>query len=104
MNDTYQYSNAASGLADRGFQSCQKLLAAVDQAKKRIVNEFRDLVESHQTLFQAAVNEAEVLALQTAYPHLVFPSLAVEKVQVIAARQNRQQFLHRSRLVFAEAA
>lgn len=104
MNDTNKYSGVGHALTNRGLRSCQKLLAQVERAKNGILNEFHDVVESHQKLFQLALNEAEALAWQTAYPHLVFPSLAVEKAQSIAAWQNRQQLLYQSNLVFAEAA
>jgi hypothetical protein len=104
MNDTNKYSSVGQALAGRGVQSGRNFLAEVERAKNGILDEFHDLVESHQTLFRSALNDAEALAWQTAYPHLVFPSLAVEKIQSIAAWQNRQQFLHQSNLVFAEAA
>jgi hypothetical protein len=35
---------------------------------------------------------------------LFFPSLAVEKVQAVAAWQTRQQSVHQRQLLFAEAA
>jgi hypothetical protein len=50
------------------------------------------------------VNEAEALAWQTPYPHLLFPSLAAEKVQAVAAWQTRQQSVHQRQPLFAEAA
>jgi hypothetical protein len=50
------------------------------------------------------LNEAEALAWQTAYPHLLFPSLAVEKIQSVAAWQARQRLVHQQHLAFAEAA
>jgi hypothetical protein len=50
------------------------------------------------------LNEAEALAWQTSYPHLLFPELAVEKVQAVAAWQTRQESVQRHHTLFAEAA
>jgi hypothetical protein len=95
---------ANKNLAGRCVQSCKKLLAAIEQAKNKIAEEFRDLVESNQKSFHLALKEAEALAWQTDYPQLVFPTLATEKVQAVAAWRTRQQNLRQPRLVFAEAA
>jgi len=105
MNTTKTNKNSTveQTIANRCVQSCKKLLAGIERAKNKITGEFRDTVKSHQNLFQLALNEAEALAWQTDYPHLVFPSLAVEKVQAVAARQTRQQPLYQRGLVFAEA-
>jgi hypothetical protein len=101
--DTNKNLNAQQTIANRCLQSCKELLAGIEQAKKRIAAEFREVVESHQNLFQLALNEAEALAWQTEYPQLVFPALAVEKIQAVAAWQTRQQSVHQPRLVFAKA-
>ncbi len=91
-------------LAQRCVQSCKKLLGGIELAKARIANEFHDTLEANEQLVQLALNEAEALARQTAYPHLLFPSLAVEKVQAVAAWQARQQSLHQRPSIFARAA
>src|SRR5208282_6627659 len=106
MNTTYTNKkvNAEPTIANRCLQSCKKLLAGIEQTKKRIAAEFREIVESNQKSFQLALNEAEALAWQTDYPQLFFPALAVEKVQAVAAWQTRQQSVQQPRLVFAEAA
>jgi hypothetical protein len=95
---------AARTFANRCVQSCKQLLAGIEQTKNRIANEFHETLEAHGKSFQLALNEAEALAWQTAYPHLLFPLLAVEKVQAVAAWQTRQQSLHRHQSVFTEAA
>src|SRR6266850_556558 len=82
--------------ADRAFAkvclaSCQKLIAQIEKAKDTILAEFRETRETHEQLLQLALNEAEALAWQTAYPHLVFPTLAMEKAQAVAAWGARQQ-------------
>jgi HSP90 family molecular chaperone len=83
-------------------QSCKKLLAGIDEAKNRIENEFQEAFKSHGQLLHLALNEADALSRQTAYPHLLFPTLAVEKVQVVAAWKTRQQSLRRQHLIVAE--
>src|ERR1700733_13977970 len=97
-NESYTNENvtAETTLASRCVQSCKQLLDEIEQAKNRILEEFRATKEAHQNLFKQAVNEAEALAWQTAYPHLLFPVLAVEKIQAVSAWQTRQQSVRRS--------
>ena len=56
--------------------SCLKVMEQIARVKQVVVNEFRDTVEAHQKLLRLAMNEAEALAYETDYPHLVFPALA----------------------------
>ena len=103
-NTTTGHLNVEQTFADRCVQSCKKLLAGIEQAKRRIISEFRPTRESQEIFFKQAVNEAEALAWQTPYPHLFFPSLAVEKVQAVVAWQTQQQALRQRQPLFAEAA
>lgn len=96
-------NNTEPSIANRCVQSCKQLLAGIEQAKNKIVAEFRDIVELNQKSFDLALNEAEALAWQTDYPQLFFPSLALEKIQTVAARQTRRQTLQKPRLAFAQA-
>jgi hypothetical protein len=96
--------NVESAIANRYAQSYKKLRAGIEQAKNKIAAEFREVVALNQKSFQRALNEAEALARQTDYPHLLFPSLAMEKIQTVAAWQTRQQSQHQRHSVFAEAA
>ena len=102
--NTSQNLNVEPTLTNRCVQSCKKLLAGIEAARNRIANEFHETLEINGQLVQLALNEAEALAWQTAYPHLLFPSLAVEKVQAVAAWQTRQQSVQRRPALFAEAA
>lgn len=102
--NTNKKLNAEQTIANRCLQSCKKLLAGIERAKKGIAAEFREIVESNQKAFQLALNEAEALAWQTDYPQLFFPTLAMEKVQAVAARRTRQHFVQYPGLAFAEAA
>ena len=96
--------NVEQTLAKRCVQSCKKLLNGIKRARNRIANEFHETLETNGQLVQLALNEAEALAWQTSYPHLLFPALAVEKVQAVAAWQTRQQAVQRHHALFAEAA
>jgi hypothetical protein len=87
-------------ITNRCLQSCKKLLAGIEQVKNKIANEY----QVHGQALQLALNEAEALAWQTEYPHLLFPALALEKVQAAAAWQTRQQSVRQQRRFFAEAA
>ena len=104
MNTINKNLSAEQTITDRCVQSCKKLLAGIEQTKNKIAAEFREIVESNQKSFQLALNEAEALAWQTDYPQLFFPTLAMEKVQAVAARHTRQQFMQYPRLAFAGAA
>ncbi len=105
MNTTYENkNNAEQTFTDRCLQSCKVLLAEIEQAKNTIVNDFHETLDTHGNLFQLALNEAEALAWQTDYPHLVYPTLAMERVQAVVAWRRRQQSMQRQHSVFAEAA
>ena len=104
MKTINQSSNSEQTIASRCLQSCKKLLGEIERAKKWIAGEFHEIVESNQQSFQLALNEAEALAWQTEFPQLFFPTLAMEKVQAVAAWQTRQQSVRRPQLIFAEAA
>jgi len=91
-------------ITNRCLQSCGELLAGIERVRNRIANEFHETLEANGQLVQLALNEAEALAWQTAYPHLLFPSLAMEKIQAVTAWQTRQQFMLQPHLAFAEAA
>ena len=61
--------------------SCRKALAQIGRVKSALLAEWRDRLEDDEGLLRLALNEAEALAWQTSYPHLVFPDLALERVQ-----------------------
>ena len=84
--------------------SCRKLLAQIEKTKNAIFAEFREAFEAHEHLLHLALNEAEALAWQTDYPHFVFPTLAAEKAQAVAAWHARQQSMLRTNPGLAFAA
>jgi hypothetical protein len=55
-------------------------------------------------MLRLVLNEAEALAWQTAYPHLVFPELAAEKAHAAAQWEQRQRSLNSGRPSLAFAA
>jgi len=69
--------------------------AAVDAVRATIEQEFAPLFQKQPRVFLLALNEAEALAWQTPYPHLIFPVLAQEKIRAIADWHERQTFLRR---------
>jgi len=88
--------NAVEAVANVCVASCQNLAAQIERARKNLLAELKESLQAPEQLFRLALNEAEALAWQTEYPHLLFPALAAEKVQAVA-RWNRQQELLRQR-------
>jgi hypothetical protein len=96
QNNTNQNgSDAENGAAfkNKCLASCQKILARITRAKETIFDESFKMLRTHERLLRLALNEAEALAWQTMYPHLVFPALATEKVQAVIAWDTKLQFL-----------
>ena len=83
-------------LATACVERCQKLVAHLTKVKENLVAEFKQKFEVQERLLRLAINEAEALAWETDYPHLVFPTLALEKVKVAATWNERQGMIRRS--------
>ena len=84
--------------------SCRKIRAQIAGVKEAIFAEYSRAVSAPERLVRLALNEAEAAAWQTKYPHLFFPTLAVEKVRALADWNARQQSLRENRPVIALAA
>jgi hypothetical protein len=84
--------------------ACQRLVNQIAWTKINLVSEFKKTLGVQERVIQLAVNEAEALAWETDYPHLVFPSLALEKINGAAVWQQRQQLIRRPNAVYAFAA
>jgi len=82
--------------ATRCLESCRKLLDRIASVKEAVLDEFHDTVDAHNRMLRLAVNEAEALAWETDYPHLVFPTLAHEKAQEVTSWEARQQEIKHS--------
>jgi hypothetical protein len=83
--------------------SCEKFAVAIEQAKEGLVQEFGGQLAGHESVLRLALNEAEALAWETNYPHLVFATLAMEKAQAAANWENRQQWLQGEATAFEKA-
>ena len=86
--------NAVKTVANVCIASGQKLSAQIERLKENLLAELRGTVDAPERLFRLALGEAEALAWQSGFPHLLFPALAMEKVQAVAGWKVRQQ-LHR---------
>lgn len=79
-----------------------------DQSKIEITAaltaELRQTFQVNDRLLRLALNQADALAWQTPYPHLVFPTLAMEKAQAVAAWRARQQRIHQMTSALSLAA
>ena len=82
---------------------CRQILAQIRKARQAIYAEYREALQTHDHLLRLALNEAEALAWETKYPHLVFPTLAKEKLQAVADWKRHQLFVQRTNPVFATA-
>ena len=104
MNTTKHYRSAGNILpfAGRCSARCQKSASTLQSARQALFDEFRQESRAPYRMLRLALNEAEALAQQTDFPLLVFPVLAREKAEAIAAWQNRQDsILNNSIKVFA---
>ena len=93
QNNGIESVTKIGSIKDACVSSCRKAMAQIARLKEKIFAESKALMEAHETMLRLALNEAESLAAQTAYPHLVFPTLATEKVQAAVAWGVRQRSL-----------
>lgn len=73
--------------------SCQKVLARLQTARQSLFDEFRPRIQAPERMLHLVLNEAEALARETGFPALIFPTLAREKAEALAAWNRRQQAL-----------
>src|SRR5215831_1953609 len=95
-NTIEKKENTHSDLAALCLDSCRKLLNRIERAKQAVLDEFHETMDAHNQMVRLAVNEAEALAWETDYPHLVFPALAEEKAQQVTSWEARQREIKRS--------
>ena len=84
--------------------SCRRIRAQIAGVKEAILAESSRAFPAPERLVRLALNEAEAAAWQTKYPHLFFPTLAVEKVRAVAAWNARQQSVRENSPVSTLAA
>ncbi len=92
-NEGRENMNAGTAFNGRWVTSCKGILAQISEAKSAIFAEARETLKLRDQMLRLALNEAEALAWQTLYPHFFFSSLAVEKVQGVAAWNRHQRLL-----------
>lgn len=85
-------------------QSSWNARHAVANLRASIGRQFAQVCEMNPRFFRLALNEAEALAWETGFPHLVFPTLAVEKVQAVCRWHKRQTSIQRADTTLAFAA
>jgi hypothetical protein len=76
---------------------CRKIQAQVTGVKEAIFAESSRAFSAPERLVRLALNEAEAAAFQTEYPHLFFPTLAMEKIQEVADWNAHQQSVRQTR-------
>ena len=103
-NEGRANAGAGSGFSAMCLRSCQKVLARIQKVRDAVFSEWRGATAAHERMLQLALNEAEALAWQTAYPHLVFPALAMEKAQEVADWSRHQRYVRQGEPLFAMAA
>jgi hypothetical protein len=92
--------NTIRNVANVCLGSCQRLATQIGQARTRLLAEFRSTFPAQEQLVRLALGEAEALAWQTDFPQLIFPTLAMEKVQAVATWQSRQNSVRRNGVRF----
>ena len=93
--------NAVAAMASACVECSQKLAAKIEKARRNVLVELRETALVPESLFRLAVNEAEALAWETDYPHLLFPALAAEKIQAIAGWGAHQEWIRRKNSALA---
>jgi len=88
--------NTHSNFATACLDSCLRLMERIAKVKQAVLNEFHDTLDAHNQMLHLAVNEAEALAWETDYPHLVFPALAHEKAEEVTSWESRQREIKRA--------
>jgi len=73
----------------------RKLIAEVQRTKRELASQFRRAFAGNEGMLRQVLNEAEAVAFLTEYPQLVFPTLALEKVEGAVAWQRHQQEIRR---------
>lgn len=84
--------------------TCDAFGVQLRRVRRAIEKQFGALREEQARLVNLALNEAEALACGTRYPHLVFPTLAEEKLSAVAEWNTRQEVLRSRDHVLAFAA
>ena|SRR5215471_5619502 len=105
---TYQDDVANTGACAASgpirLATCRGLATQIESSKNAIFAEFSEANPGQERILHLALNEAEALAWQTEYPHLVFPTLATEKAEALAAWQARARAVRATPFMLSLAA
>jgi hypothetical protein len=96
MNMNIENKTRLNRFATKCISSCKKLVEQIKKAKEAIQAEYQGSVRAHEQLLHLALNEAEALAWETSYPHLVFPMLAREKAQAVVNWEAHQRSIRQT--------
>jgi hypothetical protein len=88
-------SGLVAGFKQACLKSCDKVIARIKEAKAAILTEAQGRAQASDLMLRLAVAEAEAIAWQTSVPHLIFPTLAMERVQAVSNWSDRQQSVRR---------
>ncbi len=88
-----------AGFKQACLKSCDKVIARIKEAKAAILAEAQGRAQASDVMLRLAVAEAEAIAWQTGVPHLIFPTLAMERVQAVSNWSARQQSVRRESAV-----
>jgi hypothetical protein len=103
MNEGGENTGVSNAFTNACRECYQKVIAQIRAAKDAILAESRELLGVQEQILRLALNEAEALAWQTLYPHLVFPELATEKVRAIDGWSRHQRSIQRTAPVSTQA-
>jgi len=99
-----RHQTKASTESSSALQRVRRDLAVqIATIKNGLVREFGVAIGADGNLLKSALNEAEALAWQTPYPHLLFPVLAEEKASAVSRWAARQRSVRRASRVISLA-
>jgi len=76
----------------------RKLIAEIQRTKQELTAQFHKTFGGNERMLRLVLNEAEAVAFLTEYPHLVFPTLALEKLEGAVHWQEHQREILRGQL------
>jgi len=87
MKSTSNSTNSKSAV-HASTQFCRKLIFSLGKLKGRLYEKYERAHPGRSQLIRQAVAEAEELAWQTPFPHLLLPDFAeVRLAEIVAARE-----------------
>ena len=77
-------------------RKCPEIERQMTALKRDMAREFGSAISGQSQMLNCALNEAEAMAWQTGYPHLLFPVLAQEKAFAVTRWAARQRSVRRA--------